>query len=257
VPDIGAVNMTDQMLIVDQKTDQTTAFGTGTAVTGAMTSVLAGLPVTVDIETSFSFLSEPISWPADTSRAKIINDLAALVAYHELYFDNLGLGQLHPMPNPEETDLSVVRSYPIGRRTLMDSLTRSTDQILLPNRFVVVSSGTTEAAFVGVYDIPDEAPHSIANRGYPVAHVENLQGIGSQAEARNAAQALARGWRFAYETIEFSSPPDPRHDTYDTLDFEGVRFLEQSWSMPLREGAPMRHTARRTYEHTPVEALTL
>lgn len=249
--EIGAVNLVDQLLIVDQQLDQSFALRPGDSITDGIIDLLVPLPVTVVVDPSSAVVSsaqEAISWPAGTSRLRVINELATQVGYHELFFDNDGIGQLHLMPNPESAPDAVVLSYPVGRRTYFGTVTRSTDLLELPNRFVVVNNGATDVPIFGLYDVPDSAPHSAVNRGFVISHVEQLQGIDTAADAQRAALSLARAWRWAYETVEFVGPPDPRHDTYDVVDFEGTRYLEIGWSLPLQEGADMRHHVRRTYE---------
>lgn len=249
--DVGMLSLLDQGLIVDQQSDTSISFTPGTLVTDAIATVLGGLPVQVIVATSPATINptqEAVSWPSGTSRMRIVNELAAMAGFHELYFDNDGVGQLGPMPNPDTIQESQWMRYPVGGRTYLGSVTRSTDILELPNRFVVVNNGATDAGISGRYDVPAEAAHSAANRGFVVAHVEQMQGIATDEDAAAAARSLARSWRFPYETVEFSSPPDPRHDHYDIVNFEGLLFLELSWSMSLQEGSAMRHVIRRTYE---------
>lgn len=249
--EVGAVNLVDQLLIVDQQLDRSFVMRPGDSITDGIISLLVPLPVTVVIDPSSAVVSpaqEAISWPSGTSRLRVINELATQIGYHELFFDNDGIGQLHLVPNPETATDEDVLIYPVGRRTYFGSVTRSTDLLELPNRFVVVNNGATDTPVFGLYDIPDTAPHSAVNRGFVISHVEQLQGINTNADAQRAALSLARSWRWAYETVEFAGPPDPRHDTYDVVEFEDVRYLELGWSLPLVEGSEMRHTLRRTYE---------
>ncbi len=248
--DIGGVELLDQCLIVDQQLPNSVAFGPGTLITTALTALLAPLPITFVVQPSGAVISsaEALAWPAGTSRLRVVNELAVMAAYHDLFFDNEGVGQLGPMPNPAATPDADVISYPVGVRTYRATTTRSTNILELPNRFVVINTGINGTPLVGSYDIPADAPHSVANREFEITKVEQVQGIASVEDANNAARALARNWRYPFETVEFAGPPDPRHDHYDTIDFEGVRFLELSWSMRLTEGSEMTHQLRRTYE---------
>jgi len=253
--EIGALNLVDQLLIVDQQLDQSFVMRPGDSITDGIIDLLVPLPVTVVIDPSGAVVSpaqEAISWPAGTSRLRVINELATQIGYHELFFDNDGVGQLHLMPNPDSTPDADVLSYPVGRRTFFGTVTRSTNLLELPNRFVVVNNGATDVPIFGLYDVPDSAPHSATNRGFVISHVEQLQGINTNEDAERAAVSLARSWRWAFETVEFAGPPDPRHDTYTTVDFDGTRYLELGWSLTLREGTEMRHQLRRTYETTEV-----
>jgi hypothetical protein len=249
--DIGSVELLDQGLIVDQQLRNSVSVGPGANITTAITDLLAPLPITFTVQPSGAVVStapEALAWAAGTSRLRVVNDLAKMIGYHELFFDNDGIGRLAPMPNPAATPDADVISYPVGRRTFRASTMRSTNILELPNRFVVVGNGINDTPVFGAYDIPASAPHSVANREFEIARVEQIQGIASTVDADIAAQAIARNWRYPFETVEFHGPPDPRHDHYDTIEFEGVRFLELRWSMQLSEGAPMVHSIRRTYE---------
>lgn len=255
--EIRTLSLVDQGLIVDQQTDVSISFTPGTLITSAIQSVVATLPVTINVVSNGSVVTpsaEAIAWPAGTSRLRIVNELAAMLGYHELYFDNEGIGQLGPMPDPETAPESEWLNYISGGRVYLGSMTRSTDILEMPNRFVVINNGATEVPITGRYDVPASAAHSAANRGFVVTRVEQMQGISSVAEANAAARALSREWRYAFETVEFSGPPDPRHDTYDIVNLENERFLEMSWSMSLAEGSEMRHVVRRTYEGEDGEA---
>lgn len=246
---VAHLDLVDQTLVVDQLTDRSYTARPLTVLTTFLGTVLAGLPVTVNVAASGDRVGpEAITWPAGTNRLRIVNEVAAMLGYHELYFDNAGVGQLGLMPDPLVTDPADVLNYSTTPRVFRPSFTFSDDLLDLPNRFVVIGSGASQTPAVGRYNLPASVPHSAANRGFVVTYSEQLQGIESTLQAFFAAVALSRQYRFAHETVDFTSPPDPRHDHYDTLELEGVRYLEVAWSMTLREGAPMRHTARRTYE---------
>lgn len=245
---LAHLDLVDQTLIVDQPTDRSYTARPFTVLTNFIQTVLAGLPITVNVQPSGNRVgAEAISWPAGTNRLRIVNEVARMLGYHELYFDNAGVGQLGPMPDPLTVDAEDTINYSSTPRVYRPSFTRSDDLLDLPNRFIVIGSGAAENPAVGRYTLPSSVPHSVSNRGFVVAHSEQLQGIETGVQAFWAAVALSREYRFAHETVDFTGPPDPRHDHFDTLEVEGVRLLEVAWSMSLREGAPMRHTARRTY----------
>ncbi len=249
--DVSALSLVDHLLIVDQKITESVSYAPSTVITEIITSLLAELPISFVIIPSGAIISsvEAIAWPAGTSRLRIVNELALMIGYHDLYFDNDGIGQMGPAPSPELEPQANVIPYPYeDGRTYLGSTTKSTNILDLPNRFVVVNGGAGDTPIFGVYDIPASAPHSFVNRGYLVTEVSQQQGIETTLDAQVAAQALARSWRFPMETIEFSSAPDPRHDHFNVIDFEGNLFLELAWSMSLRDGIEMRHTIRRTYE---------
>ena len=118
------------------------------------------------------------------------------------------------------------------------------------NRFVVVSNdpGSDAEPVVGVYDVPASAPHSIAQRGFVLPKTVDVQ-VRSQAQATVYARTLGLQ-QTVYEVVELSTPVDPRHDAYEVVRWDGVRWLEVSWTMPLVPGGEMRHTLRRAYPET-------
>lgn len=247
----GACNLVDQLMIVDQSLDHSVSYPPGANITDAIADLLAELPIQFEVLASSAVVNpstEAISWTIGTSRLKIINELALMIGYHELYFDNDGVAKLGPMPDPFSTAFGDVLQYPEGQRTFFGTCTRSTNLLDLPNRFIVVNNGATSVPVYGQCDVPPEAPHSFENRGFFVTHVEQMQGLTSSADADFAARALCRQWRFPYETVEFSGPPDPRHDHYNIVNFEGDLFLELSHSMRLRDGENHSHVLRRTYD---------
>lgn len=246
----GECSLVDQLMIIDQQLDRSVSYAPGTVITTAISELLAELPITYTIQSSTATITptaEAIAWSIGTSRLKVINELALMIGYHELFFDNNGTARLGPMPDPLAVPDEQVLSYPTGSRIFLGTLTRSTNLLDLPNRFIVVNNGATSVPVYGSYDIPHDAPHSFENRGFFVTHVEQLQGVASQADAQFAAESLGREWRFPFETVEFSGPPDPRHDHYNIIELDGERFFELSWAMSLRDGSDMRHVARRTY----------
>jgi hypothetical protein len=249
--DIGALALVDQGLIVDQQLTYAVTAGPGTLITEVIAGLLSELPIAYNLTPSGAVINptaEALAWPAGTSRLRVVNELALMVGYHQLYFDNDGIAQLHPMPNPPATPDDQVLRYPPGTRTFRGSQLTSTNILQLPNRFVVVSSGVTNIPIYGVYEVPADAPHSTANRGFEIAQVEQAQGIATVADAEVAAAALARDWRFPFETLEFQGPPDPRHDHYNTVEFESILYLEKRWVMSCVEGSGMSHTLHRVYE---------
>ena len=252
---IGEASLVDQLLIVDQELDRSVSYSPGTVITDAIGSLLAELPITYEIQPSSAQVNtaEAISWTIGTRRLRIINELAMMIGYHDLYFDNNGMGRLGPVLDPDTVPDDQILMYRIGQRTFLGSVTRSTNILDLPNRFVVVNNGPTDVPVVGTYDIPPGAPHSFENRGFFVTRVELSQGIASDADADYAALQLSKQWRFPFETIEFSGPPDPRHDHYQIVDFEGQRLLELNWNMTLVDGSDMTHTLRRISPPQPGE----
>lgn len=239
-------SLLDQCFILDQplptslgyQTDQVIADALGTLFTEAGIADWFVEPVVTTI-------AQPIAWPAGTSRLTVMNELAALAGCYSVFFSNSGEGRVEVIPDLAATTPTVTYAY---GGNVYDGSILETDNILSsPNRYIVIDSAALDAPIVGQYDVPASAPHSAANRGFVVARVITEQGLGTAVAANNRARAAAAQDAADYSWVSFSSAPDPRHDTFDTIDFLGVRYREQRWSCPLEEGSVMTHDLKRVW----------
>jgi hypothetical protein len=107
------------------------------------------------------------------------------------------------------------------------------------------ASSNPETVTVGTADVPANAPHSIPNRGFVIPLVQDLQ-LSDSTQATAVAQGLAQ--RFTvFERVGLTTPPDPRHDSYNVIRWQGENWLELAWTMPLVEGGGMSHLFRKAY----------
>lgn len=245
----AAVAGVDQLLILDQPVAQGIAYGSGVDVRGAIEEqFLAALVPSFAVDGAISAtVANPIAWPAGTSRLQVVNDLAAMAGAFSAYFDNDGVGRVDLLPDLSTVTPSLV--YDDGGRIIDRSVVETDNLLDAPNQYVVIDSSNPEAAIVGVYNVPDDAPNSAANRGFVVAApVINEQGLATIEQANARAAAAYAQSRTGYAWASFGSPPDPRHDTYDPVLYRGEVYREQRWSLPLVEGSEMSHELRRTFE---------
>ncbi len=121
------------------------------------------------------------------------------------------------------------------------------DLLTAPNRFIVISnvSSDSSAPVTASFDVPASAPHSIQNRGFVVAQVEDLQ-VPDPTQAMAVAKNLALR-QTIFEQVTLTTAPDPRHDSYNVVWWQGEPWLELSWSMALVEGGAMNHLLRKAY----------
>lgn len=249
---ISAGILFDEGFIVDQPISEGFGASAGSVAQGGTTarcenlihSLLDPLPIETDIETS-PFDAIGASWPAGTQRGYIIEQLALDGDWFSPWFSNDT--KMHFIRSFDPADALVTFDLDSGNRVLRDSISKTDDLIEAPNRFVVISNSTGAMAtpIVGIYDVPSSAPHSIARRGFVIPHVENRQ-IDSSAQVTAVARNLGLQ-QTIFERLELFTPPDPRHDAYDVLRWQGDNWLEISWSLPLIEGADMQHIARKVY----------
>lgn len=240
----------DEMFIVDQDIEtgfsaiNTFAVSSIAENCGQMIARLVkGLPITTEIEpTPFTSIG---SWSIGTARGQIIDALSLDGDYFPAWFDNEGVMRVIRIFDPAKQPATF--DYDTNRIVVRDSITRTSDLLNAPNRYIVISNASISSAapVFGSYDVPAAAPHSIANRGF-VIPVTYTMPVNVSPQANAIARNLAIRQQIV-ERVEFTTPPDPRHDSYDIIHWAGVNWLELSWSLPLREGAEMRHVLRRTY----------
>jgi len=242
--------LVDLTYVLDQQTTQAFGWERGASTWLIMVFIMlrAGFEA-ADIavlgeEARSSHLAEPKAWQPGTTWLQMLTDLGALCGFATPWFDRDGLVHLDQPPDPDLVTPTISAYGPRGR-IVADSIVPSDDLLRAPNDFAVFDSGTDRLR-TGRYQLPANAPHSFANRGFRIGLVENVQGLATQAQADKVAANLSRTRSVAHEWITFASTADPRHDTWDVVDAFDQRWLETGWSLELRSGGLMQHTMRRT-----------
>ena len=242
----ASVSAVDQGVIVDQPMVTSVSVKKGESVTAKIVALLTGVVPNIDVDELNATVESPIAWPAGTSRLEIVNALAALGSAFPLYFTNTGVARVRAVTAPAAEIPSLV--YDAGGRIRVDSMVETDDLLTAPNRYLVIDSGNPDLVISAVYDIPDTAPNSFVNRGYYVTEVISVQGLPPGSGYNSAAWLRARAEYEAagggYQSVAFSSPPDPRHDVLDPVGYLGTTYREVGWSLPLAEGATMSHRLR-------------
>ncbi len=249
-------SLVDEMFIVDQKIESAfsckTVTRSGVLTSGeiveiALERLLTGLPISFSIEpTEFGSVG---SWPQGTNRGRIVDDLALDGDYFSPWFGNDG--EMHVIRSFDPADIIPAFDWDSNDVVIRDTISETSDLVDAPNRILVVSNtpntlGIANQVIVGTYDIPSSAPHSRLNRGFLITDVRELQ-IATTPQAIAVARNIGqRGTVF--ERVELSTPPDPRHDSYDVVRWNGSNWLELSWTLPLVEGSEMRHVLRKVYQ---------
>lgn len=243
---VPAPQMSDLGVALKQPAAETFSVAPGTFYVDAIAAALLVVGVEAVIEPSDSRTSGTTAqgWPAGTDWLEILNALASSAGFASPYFDNAGVLRFRSLPDVAVTDLS----YTLGptSRVIDGSIVESDSSLDAPNRYLAIDTTNTDAPVVGIFDVPDSAPHSAVNIGYVRTQRIDAQGAGTPEQCEAIAVARYRADR-QYEWITFASPPDPRHDTYQTVRFDGVVFRETGWKLPCSEGAAMEHELRRTY----------
>lgn len=243
VGNLASVQLVDEMFRIDQPISSPFT-SNDESIPNAVLRLIDELDVQVEIDPAVD-ASTQVSSPIGSTRGSILTTLSTQGGYFTPWMDNTGKFRMILAIDPE----TVVPDLDLDteQRVFRDSITRDTDVLTAPNRFIVIGNGNTvnTAEVVGIYDVPSNAPHSIQNRGFVIPSVTDMQ-VSSVPAANAAARAIGVRSNIT-ERINFSTPPDPRHDSYNVLIFEDEHWLELGWSMPLVEGGRMTHSCVRVY----------
>lgn len=243
------VQLVDEMFIVDQQIEQAftaapdTTSTTATLVEAAIFNVMEGLDIEFAMPESSS-LPAIGTWGGGARRGQIIDALCTQGGYFSPWFGNDT--KLHLIQAIDAATSIPTFDFDENKRVFMDTIRRRSNILDAPNRYIVISNANdTDDPIVGRYDVPSNAPHSITNRGFVIPSVQDIQlPIGTNA----SLVARSIGLRdTAVERIQFDTAPDPRHDSYDIITFEGAQWLEISWALNLVEGGAMRHVLQKAY----------
>lgn len=249
---IASVTLHDQMTLLDIPYDLPIALRPGTLIADALDVLMNRVSqwspgiswVIPDIDTAIRG-TEWFVRPPSTNLLEAMNDLGAMAGMYSVYADNSGVFQFTVVPEIDDDPAFV---YAGGTNVFADSIVESTDLLAIPNRYIVINSALTDTPIFGMWDVPSEAEYSIENRGRVVPHIDDLQGIDNNTQAIAAAKASATRDASAYEWVDFDATPDPRHDTFDLVEWNGHNFREQSWRLTLAPGGVHHHELRRTYD---------
>ena len=241
------LELVDQTFVLDQPVGSSTSYSIGQRLDVAMTAVAsaAGVPAFY-VEPILVALERPAVWPGTATWYQILADLATMAGFLPPYFDNSGTLRLVSAPDPETA--TATRSYPSGSPIIDPSIVHSDDLLTAPNRWIVVDNGATSGPIVGVYELPAAAPHSFFHRGFYITVTVEQQGLESVTAANLAARAVALVDPNGVELASFQTVCDPRHDSFDVIDYAGRRWLEESWSVQCVAGAEQSHEMRALYE---------
>lgn len=240
---LSNASLVDEMFIVAQPIESGIS-AAGLEIDTAIYKALQGLDVLISPIPLSEFESSD-SWGSGTNRGQILDALSVSGDYFSPWFGNDT--QLHYIRTFDPVSAEPDFNYDIGNQVMQAGIVESNNLLTSPNRILVVSNAPNDASapVIGIADIPTTAPNSIANRGFVVTQVINLQ-LTSLTQARAVAQGLAQR-ATVYETVTLSTPPDPRHDSYDVIRWQGENWLELGWNMSLVEGGAMGHSLRKAY----------
>lgn len=243
IGNLASVQLVDEMFRIDQAISSPFS-SFQEQIPEAVRTLLSDVP-DVSISIAASNLTSAVSSPIGSRRGQILSTLATQGGYQTPWMDNNGEFQMILTVDAATAVPSI--DFDTEDRIFVDGIVKNSDILDAPNRFIVVGNGAlaTNAAIVGSYDVPPSAPHSIQSRGFVIPYITQMQ-VNTSREAEAAARLIGTNYTIA-ERVSLSTPPDPRHDSYDVCIFQGQRWLETGWRMTLQEGGNMSHTLLRAY----------
>lgn len=259
--DLANVVLNDEMYLVDQaitqgfdgsSTSLSSANPAGTSpassqagfpITAVIVSLFENLPVRILMESSPYASSQ--SWGIGTMRGSIVEALALTGDFFSPWFGNDGFMHFIRAFNPANAIPDF--DWDSGNQVMRPSIVRTSNILNAPNRFVVISSAPADNKIptFAVANAPINAPHSFEKRGFIIADVRDVSAVSTEQCAAIAQNLVER--QTIFETTTLNTPPDPRHDSYNVVKWQGDLWLELAWRMTLSEGQPMTHTLRKAY----------
>lgn len=243
----------DEMYIVDQQIENsittTNSHHADQVYVSAMTLMQEILEkLDIDFDMAVSPFATTGSWPIGTNRGNVIEDVALDGDWFSPWFANDK--KMHFIRTFDPINAEVDFDWDTNKVVVANSIAKTSDLLSAPNRFIVISNSTSDetqvaTAIVGIYNVPDSAPWSVVNRGFVIPNV-STRAINNPVQATTVAAALGQR-QTIFERYELDTAPDPRHDSYNVIKWQGDKWLELGWTLPLIEGAPMHHVLRKAY----------
>lgn len=248
----------DEMFTIDQELETSVSAQFASVATGGnavinntlrCSDVITQILDPFDIET----LIEPSpylttsAWPAGTYRGVALEDLSVQGDWFSPWIDNANRMRFIRTFDPAD-ELPTI-DLDAGNTVFRDSIVATDDVLSAPNRFIVVNNLSADDGsikpIIGRYDVPSSAPHSILNRGFVIPQNTELP-LTSVAQASAVARNLGIR-QTVVQRVNLATAPDPRHDSYDVIRWQGVNWLELGWSLTCIEGGSMTHDMRRAF----------
>lgn len=243
-PKLGS--LTDLCTLLDQPLDRSIGYGQGAGVRNAIVEMIveAGI-VNSSVDASSATFGVAVGWVAGRDTfLTVLDGLCKNAGFLPPFFDNSGVLQCRGAPDLSAASPDFVYGY--GTSVIPGSAVFSNDLLTAPNRYVIIG-GNPDAELVGTFNVPDAAPNSYANIGRYRRKTETVQGISTQAQADQAAAAAYATDISSYAWLSFDSRVDPRHDTWNIVQYDGVNYREVGWTIEATPGGKMSHALRGTY----------
>lgn len=241
--EMTGLTLPDQDHVLDEDMENSFGIPANGSLTNAMVRLLSEVDVTEYFIQPGGVASDPILWPAGTSRKSILDELATMKGCLPPGFDRDGRYVCQPPPDMESGGYDHMYSL-MNSRIVRDTISK-TKNLDVPNTHKVVNTGPTNQSIAASARVDRALPFSVENLGRPRVKVWKMQGVEDSAAAMRIAKMKAASAGAGYAEISFSTHIDPRHDLWNRVMFDTDVYLETGWSMELRVGGRMTHTITR------------
>jgi hypothetical protein len=240
--DLSNPVLNDEMFLVDQQISKGIN-GVNKSINDTITKVMEEFP-NIKVDQEASFFEGMQAWTLGAGRGQILQDVALAGDMFAPWMDNNGVMRFIRAFDPAQRVPDF--DFDTGNSVIRAGIVETSDILTAPNRFIVISNTSENGTVVtGLADVPVNAPNSFANRGFYIVQTEDLQ-LNSEPQAQQVANNLALR-STVFERVTLTTAPDPRHDSYNVIKWQGDLWLELAWGMSLTEGAVMNHSLRKAY----------
>jgi hypothetical protein len=188
-----------------------------------------------------------------TTRLDIINTLMGEIVYRDVWFDGDGLAHLEPYAAPAvERIKHRYSSRNILREPMAPDYSAGTDIFSAPNVFICTCANADRSATLTATAVNDSpvSSKSTIRRGMRICQQVKVNEIADQAALDAYAKRLVTESQLSTQTVEFSTLAEAGHGVGDIIAIDhptiGGIYEETGWSLTLRAGELMKHTAKRT-----------
>lgn len=190
-------------------------------------------------------VSSPIAWNLGTSWLTILRYLTDMAGFIPPHTTNSGSVRLRRVDDIR-IDSAVVRYAAGGNLVVNDTTSVNPNLVDAANAHLVVDTGATDAPITAFAFVDPALPWSKENRGFVKSETHEVQGIESTEQAQQMADNYASVDANGFEEITFTTAPDPRHDSFMIIGYNGIAYREVGWNLPLQVGAQHAHRVVRS-----------
>lgn len=238
-------------VLADDKVSSRYTVSASTAYTTAVSTVLASAGLAANIHASASVLPVAMEWDPGTPKLRVVNDLLDAINYQSLSFDEDGIAVVAEYVSPAAR----AEAYTYADDTdglIIPEVDQELDLFSVPNQWtLVVSEPDRDSIYASYTNTDPSSPTSVPRRGRTITDFRTEQQSVDIVTLYAKVARLAFEASQIYEAIDIETALMPVHSGNDVLRLRyaplGVddKYAEQSWSMELRAGAPMKHRVRR------------